>query len=183
MSNDTGSDRLSEEQRLGTLLDQAILDTPPEESFDRVTRLVCRMFGAPVALVSLLDDKRQWFKSKQGTDVCETTRDISVCDHAIRGTEPFVILNLREDPRFASNPLVVGEPHLVFYAGMPLIMQNGAALGTLCVLDVKPLGEWSRDDDDCLRDFAGIILREIELRALGRDALSFLDSERVLEIS
>lgn len=173
----TSKTTMPEEQRLETLMSQAIMDTPDEEAFDRVTRLATRIFGTPMSLVSLLDDKRQWFKSKQGLDVCETEREIAVCHHAICGTETFVVLNLREDPRFAKNPLVTGEPKLAFYAGMPLIMPNGAALGTLCVLDTKPRYEWSNNDDECLKDLADIVLREIEIRSLGRDALSFMDRD------
>lgn len=174
MGNDNAQ---QEEHRLKVLSDQGIMDTPPEESFDRITRLACRVFGVPVALVSLLDDKRQWFKSKQGIDVCETPRTLAVCDHAIRGTDSFIVLDLRKDPRFADNPLVTGEPYLAFYAGMPLRLSSGATLGTLCVIDKKPRASWTEEDDMTLKDLADIVLREIEIRALGRDALSLLQKE------
>ena len=106
--------------RLQALRGLALLDTEAEERFDRITRTAVRLFGVPTALVSLVDDCRQWFKSKQGLGVTETSRDISFCGHAILGTVALVVPDALADPRFADNPLVTGPPHIRFYAGFPL---------------------------------------------------------------
>lgn len=175
MSNDNLT---SEEVRLEYLADQGIMDTPPEEAFDRLTRLACQLFDTTTTLISIMDDTRVWLKSRQGIDACELSRDVTVCDMAIRGRDPFVVPDLSEDPRYCDNPLVAGEPHFRFYAGMPLIMSNGAALGVFCILGYTPRAEWTDRDDQCIRDLAAVTVREIEIRSLGRDALSLLDGER-----
>lgn len=115
----------NETQRLQALRAQAILDTPAEERFDRLTRLAQHMLGAKMALVSLVDADRQWFKSRQGLDACETGRDISFCGHAILDDAIFEITDANLDPRFADNPLVTGPPHIRFYAGAPLATADG----------------------------------------------------------
>lgn len=150
----------NEKQRLATLRSIAILDTAPEERFDRLTRLAKRVFDVPIALVSLVDENRQWFKSRVGLDACETRRDISFCGHAILGDGPFIIDDALQDERFADNPLVTGEPGIRFYAGMPLRYLNGAKLGTLCIIDREPR---SLDDEDLgmFRDLADIAESEI----------------------
>lgn len=125
-------------QRVAALRELLILDTPPEERFDRVVRFLAEEFDAPIALVSLIDQNRQWFKSAVGLDVCETARDISFCGHAIVRPDIFVIEDALRDPRFADNPLVTGAPHIRFYAGAPLVTPNGVALGTLCLIDTVP---------------------------------------------
>ena len=121
--------------RLRTLTSLSILDTPAEERFDRLTRLAQRLFNVPIALVSLIDSNRQWFKSCQGLDVRETPRDVSFCAHAILGNDLLVVPDAAADARFADNPLVTGEPFIRFYAGCPLKAPNGSLLGTLCVID------------------------------------------------
>ncbi len=153
----------NEEQRLATLRSIDILDTDPEERFDRLTRLAKRVFDVPIAMVSLVDENRQWFKSKIGLDRCETERDISFCGHAILGDGPFIIDDTLRDERFADNPLVIGEPGIRFYAGMPLRYVNGAKLGTLCIIDREPR---SLDDEDLamFRDLAD--MAESELSAI-----------------
>ncbi len=125
-------------RRIEALTALRVLDTPPEERFDRLTRLASQFFNAPIALVSLVDINRQWFKSCVGLDAMETPRDISFCGHAIVSSEIFVIENALEDPRFADNPLVVGEPHIRFYAGQPLKASDGSLVGTLCLVDRRP---------------------------------------------
>ena len=129
----------SEPARLKALADYEILDTIPESVFDNVTLIASQICNTPIALISLLDEKRQWFKSHLGLTATETPRELSFCGHAITsGEEVFEISNSLEDPRFADNPLVVNDPHVVFYAGAPLNAPNGERIGTLCVIDSKP---------------------------------------------
>lgn len=150
----------NESQRLGNLRSINILDTPAEERFDRLTRLAKRMFDVPIALVSLVDENRQWFKSCVGLDVSETARDISFCGHAILGNEIFIIDDATKDPRFADNPLVVNDPHIQFYAGCPLRYLDGSMLGTLCIIDTKPRN-LDQDDLEALKDLAEMAEREL----------------------
>ena len=127
-----------EDYRLSTLHALGLLDTPPDERFDAITRTAATLFGTPVSLVSLVDADRQWFKSHFGLDQTETPRDISFCGHAILGDELFVVDDAQQDERFSYNPLVTGEPYVRFYAGKPLTAPNGQRIGTLCVIDRKP---------------------------------------------
>nr|WP_229423446.1 PAS domain S-box protein [Massilia frigida] len=130
-----------------------ILDTLPEERFDRITRTAQRLFGCPIALVTLVDSERQWFKSRLGLDAPETPRNISFCGHAILRNFPFVIPDAAADPRFADNPLVLGPPHIRFYAGIPLRADNGALIATLCLIDRVPRS-FSDDEIGALCDLA-----------------------------
>ena len=127
----------NDKERLAALHALLILDTPPEERFDRITEFAAAEFDVPIALISLIDEKRQWFKSKFGIDACDTARDISFCGHAIVQPEIFIISDATADPRFADNPAVIGEPFVRFYAGAPLVMPSGFAVGTLCLADCK----------------------------------------------
>lgn len=127
-----------EDERIALLYSLGLLDTEQEPLFDSVTELVTQILGTPIALISLLDSDRQWFKSRQGLEVTETPRDISFCSHAILQEDVFVVENAATDERFIDNPLVANSPHVAFYAGAPLIMPNGKALGTLCAIDSKP---------------------------------------------
>lgn len=151
---------IDEESRIDALESLEILDTLPEEKFDRITRLCCRVFDVPIALVSLVDNNRQWFKSCQGLDASETSRDISFCGHAILGNEVFVIPDTEKDARFSDNPLVLDDPHIRFYAGYPLQSVNGSNLGTLCIIDRKPR-EFTQQDIEALSDLGYIIEQEI----------------------
>jgi diguanylate cyclase (GGDEF)-like protein len=148
-----------EQIRIEKLRSLDVLDTLPEERFDRLTRIAKRMFGVPIALVSLVDENRQWFKSCIGLDVSETSRDISFCGHAILGNGVFVIPNATEDPRFADNPLVLSEPNIRFYAGCPLSL-NGHKLGTLCIIDQRPR-RLEKEDIEALKDLASMAEREL----------------------
>ncbi len=137
----------NEAERLGTLRALELLDTEPDERFDRITRLATRLFDVPIALVSLVDEHRQWFKSCQGLDASQTPRDLSFCGHAILGDDLLVVNDAHEDERFRDNPLVNHPPHLRFYAGYPLRAVNGAKLGTLCVIDheSRPFSDADRE--------------------------------------
>ncbi len=150
----------SEPARLKALRSTNVLDTPSEERFDRLTRLAKRMFDVPIALVSLVDENRQWFKSCIGLDVSETPRDISFCGHAILGTEIFLIANTEKDERFSDNPLVLNAPHIRFYAGCPLSYVDGSMLGTLCIIDTKAR-DLTEDDLEALKDLAELAEHEL----------------------
>jgi len=148
-----------EQTRLEALRSVDVLDTLPDERFDRLTRMAKRMFGVPIALVSLVDENRQWFKSCIGLDASETSRDISFCGHAILGDGLFIIPNALEDKRFADNPLVLGDPNIRFYAGWPLTL-NGHKLGTLCIIDQKPRS-FEKEDVEALKDLASMVEHEL----------------------
>ncbi|HDY7462651.1 TPA: sensor domain-containing diguanylate cyclase [Vibrio vulnificus] len=150
----------NEPQRIADLHSLNILDTAAEERFDRITRIARRLFDVPIALVSLVDEDRQWFKSCFGLDVSETPRDISFCGHAILGADTLIVEDASQDARFADNPLVTGEPHIRFYAGVPLMFEHSSCLGTLCIIDTKPrtLNEEERLD---LIDLAKMAEREL----------------------
>lgn len=149
-----------EQARLNTLRSLGVLDTPKEERFDRLTRLAKRLFDVPIALVSLVDENRQWFKSCVGLSISETPRDISFCGHAILGEDLFIIPDTCKDARFADNPLVVDEPYIRFYAGCPLSAPDGSQLGTLCILDCRPR-IFDQEDMEALADLASMVEREL----------------------
>lgn len=128
----------NEVRRLKVLWQYDVLDTVPEAVFDELTSLAALICDAPIALITLIDENRQWFKSKVGVNLNETPRDISFCAHAIVKQDLMIVPNATKDKRFKNNPLVVGAPKIRFYAGMPLITPDGHALGTLCVVDLKP---------------------------------------------
>ncbi len=151
---------LDEEARLAALHDLAVLDTPPEERFDRVTRMAQRLFGVQVALVTLLDRDRQWFKSRAGTDLEEVPRELSFCSVAIRNADTTVVEDLLADERFAANPLLRSERPFRFYASQPLEAAGGHRVGTLCLLDPTPR-ELSESERETLRDLAEYVQSEL----------------------
>lgn len=172
---------LDEAQRLAALHATRLLGSAPEESFDRVTRTAARLLDVPIALVSLVDRERQWFKSRTGLEACETPRDVSFCAHAILADEPMVVPDAVRDARFADNPLVTGSPQLRFYAGVPLYSAERKKIGTLCVMDRRPR-EIGPADLDALRDLARIVEQLIYSRQLAMAAQSLgeqLRSERL----
>jgi len=128
----------NEAERLAALRALLILDTPPEQRFDKIVQFAATEFDVPVVVITLLDAERQWFKASVGTTVCETARDVSLCSHAILRPEVMLVPDTLQDPRFADNPLVTGDMNLRFYAGAPLTMPSGLRLGTLCLIDHRP---------------------------------------------
>ncbi len=155
--------KINEARRLKVLWQYDVLDTVPEEVFDDLTELAARICEAPVALISLIDEDRQWFKSKVGISVTETSRDISFCAHAIKQHDLFIIPDATLDQRFANNPLVTSDPKIRFYAGAPLITPDGYALGTLCVIDKVPR-ELRPEQRQALRVLARHVMMQLELR-------------------
>ncbi|MEK6422973.1 MAG: sensor domain-containing diguanylate cyclase [Burkholderia gladioli] len=171
-----------EASRLTKLRSLNILDTPDEERFDRITRLAKRIFDVPIALVSLVDENRQWFKSCFGLDARETSRDVSFCAHAILAHAPLVIPDATNDPRFADNPLVTGAPHIRFYAGHPIALPDGTNLGTLCLIDTRAR---TLDGDDLahLGDLASLAERELAAVQMATlDSLTSLSNRRGFEM-
>jgi GGDEF domain-containing protein len=173
-----------EEARLRALERTLLLDSPSDPHLDRITSLARTTLGMPVALISLVDRKRQWFLSKQGVDVCETPREMAFCAHAITADEVMVIPDARGDERFSTNPLVTAEPRIRFYAGAPLRSAEGQNLGTLCVIDQHPHG-FSEEQKAVLRMYSEQVSREIEIRqALAHCAVTGLwNREAFLSLS
>lgn len=150
-----------ETRRVEALRALKVLDTPPEERFDRITRLAAALFDVPVALISLVDENRQWFKSTCGIELHETPRDESFCAHAVLARAPLIIPDALLDERFAENPLVVGPARVRFYAGYPLILDDGSCIGTLCILDTRPR-ELDAGDLARLADLAALAKGQFE---------------------
>jgi diguanylate cyclase (GGDEF)-like protein len=168
----------NEAERLRTLRSLNILDTKPEERFDNITLLTQRVFKVPIALVSIVDESRQWFKSCIGLPVSETGRDISFCGHTILNDTAFVIPDTLKDSRFSDNPLVLSDPKIRFYAGYPIKAPNGSKLGTLCIIDREPR-EFSDTDITVLGDFAALVEREISVSYLASiDELTGISNRR-----
>ena len=166
----------NEALRIAALRSLNILDTPPEERFDRITRLAQRVFDVPIALVSLIDTNRQWFKSCQGLDASETPRSISFCGHAILHNVPLVIPDATKDLRFADNPLVTSPPDIRFYAGQPLKAADGSRIGTLCIIDRKP-HFLTPSDLDSLLDLAIMVENELNTVDFNKAATIVRNSE------
>ncbi|WP_373084122.1 GAF domain-containing protein [Zhongshania sp.] len=150
----------NEKSRLAALSALNILDTPPEDRFDRLTQMTKQILNVPVAVISLVDENRQWFKSCIGLDASETPRDISFCGHAINGDDLFIIPDASQDERFADNPLVENDPKIRFYAGCPLKALDGSKLGTLCIIDQRPR-QLSAEEQHTLKNFGAIVEREL----------------------
>jgi diguanylate cyclase (GGDEF)-like protein len=172
----------NEVERLIDLRALEILDTAFEERFDRITRIAQRIFGVPIALVSLVDEKRQWFKSRVGLDATETSREVSFCAHAILGDQILQVSDATSDDRFRDNPLVTGDPKIRFYAGCPIESPDGNKLGTLCVIDREPR-ELDDDDLQALRDLANMVEEEVAaVRMATTDTLTNLRNRRGFDL-
>lgn len=168
-----------EEDRLSALCRLHILDTPTDDRFDRITRTAQRLFGVPISLVTLVDSERQWFKSNLGMAVTQTPRDISFCGHAILREEPFIVEDASADPRFFDNPLVTGEPHVRFYAGIPIHEARGWRVGTLCIIDRAPR-IFPTDQIEALRDLA--LMAETELNLYSLKQATVITREKELRL-
>jgi hypothetical protein len=153
----------NEAARRAALASYAILDTDPEPSFDDLNHLASFICKTPIALITLVDEHRQWFKSRVGLSTEQTSRDIAFCSHAILQDDIFVVPDALQDERFRENPLVAGEPHIRFYAGVPLVNDDGYALGTLCVIDQIPR-ELSATEKEALKALSRLVLGQMELR-------------------
>lgn len=153
----------NEADRLRTLKLYGVLDTAAEKCFDDLTQLASTICEAPICLVSLIDETRQWFKSRVGIDATETPRDFAFCAHAINQSDMFVIEDALKDERFANNPLVTSDPGIRFYAGVPLFVTEGQALGTLCVIDRIPR-HLTAKQIECLTTLGSAVVSQLELR-------------------
>lgn len=167
-AEDSRQETGAESDRLAALGRYDILDTPREEAFDRVTRLAQRIFHVPISAVSLVDGHRQWFKAQCGLDADETPRGPAFCAVTAARRTPLIVVDASQDPAFAANPFVTGEPHIRFYAGAPLITSDGHAIGAFCVIDREPR-EFDAGDLAILRDLAAVVMDELELRRLANE--------------
>ena len=167
----------NEAERLAHLQSLKILDTAPEEDFDRITLLASHICQTPIALISLVDSDRQWFKSRVGMSLTETSRDIAFCAHAIMQPDITIVSDATKDARFAANPLVKSEPKIRFYAGAPLVTPDKLALGTLCVMDHVPR-KLSAEQAEALRALSGLVMSHLELRRRDNQLKQALLEER-----
>lgn len=153
----------NETERLCSLYKLTILDTEPEQRYDYITEQVKNYFKVPIALISLIDGDRQWFKSSQGLEAKETSREVSFCGHAINQNDVYVVTDTFEDERFRHNPLVTGEPFIRFYAGAPIKTSEGYPVGTLCIIDTSPC-ILTDNDQIVLRKFADMVEAELKIQ-------------------
>jgi diguanylate cyclase (GGDEF)-like protein len=157
--------QVGEDDRLRTLREYRILDTDPDESFERITRIVSAALHVPMAAITLVDTDRQWFKSRIGIDIEETPRSASFCAHTMIGETAMLVPDTLRDPRFFDNPLVLGDPRIRFYAGYPLVSPSGMPLGAVCVLDIEPRTA-TPVELGLLRDVAALVMEQLNLRLL-----------------
>jgi serine/threonine protein kinase len=159
-----------EEQRLATVRRYNILDTPPDDAFDRITHLACRLLGVPVALIGIVDADREWFKSRRGIDVQEIDRDVALCATTVKTGKPYCAVDVQEEERFHRNPIVQRDPSLHAFASVPLRTADGHSIGTLCVFDRRARTFTGQEIDD-LEQLAAIAVRELDLRLASRRAV------------
>lgn len=167
----------NEAARLAVLRQFEVLDTDPEESLDDLARLAAYICHTPIAIITLVDAHRQWFKSRLGLSLSETSRDISFCAHAIMQPGPLVVRDALDDERFRDNPLVMSDPYIRFYAGSPLTSIEGFNLGTLCVIDRTPR-EITPEQMACLRMLSHQVMTQLELRRMVGQLTRSLNEER-----
>ena len=173
----TGSTLLHENDRLTALRRYMILDTEPDPMFDRIVDIASKQFNVPIALISLIDKDRQWFKASCGLEEKETAREISFCTHTIMGDDVLVVLDATKDERFSNNPLVQDGLQIRFYAGAPLINSEGYALGTLCLVSDQVREEFDEADQILLQDLASVIVNQIEMRYAANHALEKAETQ------
>ena len=165
--------------RLKTLVEYEVMDTPEDEYLNGITELASRICNTPIALISLLDSTRQWFKAKVGLDIKETPKDISFCQYAIEDKVLFQVKNALEDDRFKENPFVVGNSNIRFYAGMPIAAPNGSNLGTLCVIDTK-VRELNEDQKVSLGLLSKSIIQHLEIMKINKELKALNDLAKKL---
>lgn len=170
----------NEAKRLEALKDLGILDTPREERFDRITRLALKVFKVPISTLTLVDKDREWYKSCQGLPLREGARAISFCGHALLEEDMLIIPDTLKDVRFADNPLVIGEPHIRFYAGVPVKDAKGYRLGVFCIKDLVPR-ELSLESQQLLKDLASWAALELQVHQLQESLLKYDSYRDVLE--
>jgi len=164
-------------KRIASLYALDLLDTPPEERFDRLTSCATKIFHVPISTLTLIDANREWFKSCQGLSKTEGDRAISFCGHALVENEILIIKDTLKDERFADNPMVTGGPHIRFYAGVPIMSADGQRIGVFCIKDAKPR-EFSKEDQEILEGLASWAELEINLRNL---SLSVMEQQKVID--
>ncbi len=169
----------SEAARLRTLEQYDVLDAPPTEAFDRITRLATRLFDVPIAMINFIDQEDQWCLSTHGLALEHADREVSFCARAIQQGGVMVVPDTHEDDRFVDNPFVVGEPHIRFYAGAPLTAPNGYRLGTLCLIDDEPRA-FATEDRETLNDLAGVVMDELNLRHYASDLNASREAHRAI---
>jgi len=170
----------NEAERLAALKEYHILDTGTEQSYDDITALAAHICEVPIAMISLVDEVRQWFKSRVGLVQQQTSREIAFCAHAILQHEPFIVRDATKDRRFADNPMVTGDPYIRFYAGFPLINPEGLALGTLCVIDRQPR-QLSAEQLKTMQALSRQVMALLELRRVSARLTDALDQVKTLQ--
>jgi GAF domain-containing protein len=171
---------VNEARRLKVLWEYEVLDSVPEEIFDDLTELAATICEAPMALISLVDKTRQWFKARLGLETIETSRDASFCSHAIMQPDLLIVPDATKDARFKDNPLVLEEPKIRFYAGAPMITPDGHALGTLCILDTEPR-DLSASQRKALRVLAHLVVSQLELRRHAKELAKAREDTQLLK--
>lgn len=164
-----------DEERLEFLNSLSILDTGPDENIDRITRICQEVYDVPVAVVTLVGEERQWFKSIQGLDLCETSRDVAFCNYTILDDAVLEVVDASVDPRFADHPSVVGDPFVRYYAGAPL-RYDGRRLGSLCIVDFVPRRPLTASQRAALVELAAMVVREMRIQRVVREAIAALAS-------
>ena len=170
----------NEAERLAALNEYRILDTETEQSYDDITTLAAQICGVPIAMISLVDEARQWFKSRVGMEQQQTPREVAFCAHAILQNKPFIVKDATKDRRFAGSALVTGEPHIRFYAGIPLVNPEGMALGTLCVVDHQPR-RLSAAQQKTLQALSRQVMALLELRRVSARLANALEQVKTLQ--